>query len=266
MPHITQLSAQEISSGATFNRYVTPKIPIEAGAEKATGIIWDGSILTVDGIPVNTVNITQAITDFLTWLQQFSDVLLVAHNGRTFDFRVLSYIVNKLDMQSVFLDHVVAFADSLSMFRTKIPKLPKYTQVFLAQHVCQESYNAHNAIDDVAMLCKILQKANICKEDFEKFSYASDVHFIQEVFNTAKSKNVASLHCIVAKGVVKMNMAENIAGSGLHLGHLRLIWQRNGEDGITNVFADKKTRVTSEKRTLGGIVTRLCEFFKSEKD
>ncbi len=78
------------------------------------------------------------------------------------------------------------------------------------------------------------------KLDYVKHSYASNCHFIQEKFNLAKTQNIDSLHCLVASGVLKLATAENIAGSGLNLQHLKLVWQRDGEDGLRNIFTAKK--------------------------
>ena len=83
------------------------------------------------------------------------NVVLIAHNGRVFDFRVLSYAICKVGMVSEFSNHVLAFVDSLSILRSKVPKLSSYKQEFLAGYFCQEYYNAHDAVDDVKMLSKI---------------------------------------------------------------------------------------------------------------
>ncbi len=64
-----------------------------------------------------------------------------------------------------FLNYVLAFVDTLSLFRSKVPKPASYKQEFLAKHFCLESYNAHDAVDDVNMLAKILcaRKTRLCK-------------------------------------------------------------------------------------------------------
>lgn len=61
------------------------------------------------------------------------------------------------------------------------------------------------------------------------------------IFNETKSRNIDSLHCLIASGVLKTATAENIAGSGLNLHHLQLIWQRDGEDGLLNVLSAKNS-------------------------
>ena len=60
-----------------------------------------------------------------------------------------------------------------------------------------------------------------------------NLSFLQEDVNLAKARNVRSLHCLVASSVIKLATAEHITGSGLlNLQHLRLVWQRDGEDGL----------------------------------
>lgn len=64
---------------------------------------------------------------------------------------------------------------------------------------------------------------------------------------------------------MKSCTTENIAGSGLHLGPLRLIFKRSGEDGLVDVFSLKnslgKPRVTSDKKVLGECIPKLCAYF-----
>ena len=51
--------------------------------------------MCVKGKPVVAVLIKQAISDLSNWLQQFSNVFLVAHSGRRFDFAVLLTAVER---------------------------------------------------------------------------------------------------------------------------------------------------------------------------
>lgn len=147
-------------------------------------------------------------------------------------------------------------------------KYQNLVHINIAQHFCEESYNSHNATDDVNMLVKILYQSGMTKSDFVKHSYSANCHFLQEVFNETKSRNIGSLHCLIASGVLKTATAENIAGSGLNLHHLQLIWQRDGEDGLMNVLSAKnsldKPRVTKDKRLLGNIIPKLCCYFQKK--
>ena len=68
-------------------------------------------------------------------------------------------------MCEMLLKYVLAFVDSLAMFRSKVTKLSSYKE-YLAQHFCKEAYNSHNATDDVNMLVKILYQSG-------RFEFAS---------------------------------------------------------------------------------------------
>lgn len=62
-----------------------------------------------------------------------------------------------------------------------------------------------------------------------------------------------------------MGIAEKVAGSGLNLGHLQKIFERDGEDGLRNTFSCKncegQPRVTNTKKTLEEIIPKLGNFF-----
>ena len=63
-----------------------------------------------------------------------------------------------------------------------------------------------------------------------------------------------------------MCFAENIACSGLALGHLKTIFDRNGEDGLMCVFTSKtdgKPRVSSTTKVLENVIAKLCDYFSS---
>lgn len=104
------------------------------------------------------------------------------------------------------------------------------------------------------------------KSDFVKHSYSANCHFLQNVFNETKSRTIDSLHRLIASGVLKTATAENIAGSGLNLHHLQLIWQRDSGDSFLNVLSAKnsldKPSVTKDKRSLGNIIPKLCCYFQ----
>lgn len=62
-----------------------------------------------------------------------------------------------------------------------------------------------------------------------------------------------------------MATAENIAGSGLKLEHLKKIYLREREDGLQNTFTIKNSEgqpcVTNTKRTFESVIPKLAEYF-----
>ncbi|CAG2241477.1 unnamed protein product [Mytilus edulis] len=175
------------------------------------------------------------------------------------------YIPPQLPMSNEAEKIVMGFIDSLALFRSNFPKIEKYNQPFLAQHFCKEEYNAHNAVDDVNMLDKILIAANVSKELLLKLCYNSNSHLLQENFIKAKAKNLLSFHPLIASGVMKMTTAENIAGSGLNCAHLKLIYTRKGEDGLIDVLMSKnafgKPRVSNDKKLMCSVVQKMGNMF-----
>lgn len=174
MLHITQIGAVEMESGEAFSTYVLPKISIEPEAEQATGTVYDGTSVFAHGLKNAAVPIHEALSNYLKWLSTLRNWSISwPHNGRVFDFRVLSNAVIRTGLQRQFLDKVSGFTDSLSLIRSKHKKLEKYTQIFLATHFCIESYSAHDALK---MLSKILSNA-VSNSDLCKTAYDSEPIF-----------------------------------------------------------------------------------------
>lgn len=164
--------------------YFLPKIPIDRARGWAGNrdIVCDGTSVFAHGSKVAAVPIREALSNFLQWLSTLKncEVILVAHNGRLFDFRVLSNAVARTVLQRQFLDKVSGFTDSLSLIRSKHKKLEEYIQIYLAKHFCNESYSAHDALEDVKMLSIILSNS-VSNSDLCKAAYDSETHFIQEI-------------------------------------------------------------------------------------
>ncbi|KAL4236484.1 hypothetical protein ACF0H5_004870 [Mactra antiquata] len=91
MPHITQIAAREVSSGSEFSTYIFPKEPISQGAQQTTGMCVSDGVMYVKGAVVETVSLQCAFDNFLKWLKRYNNIMIVAHNGRKFDFTILLY-------------------------------------------------------------------------------------------------------------------------------------------------------------------------------
>jgi len=80
-----------LSSGATFNKYVIPKVPITASAQTITKVTMKNEMeMLLDGKPVEAVPIQHVLNYFFSWIEKFNGVFLVAHNGIRFDYVVLT--------------------------------------------------------------------------------------------------------------------------------------------------------------------------------
>ena len=80
---------------------------------------------------------------------------------------------------------------------------------------------------------------------------------------------MSGLSRLVAFGIMKAATAENIAGSGLSVQHLKKIYERLGKDGLRSMFTmtngEGQPRVTNAKRTLEDVVPKLAQYFEKDK-
>lgn len=272
MPHITQLCVHEPQSRKTFSRFVLPKIQISEGAEEVTKICVQqtpsGPIMLSHGIQVEHCSITQAVKDLIAWLRtnNFKNNIMIAHNGRKFDFPILMHSLDNIGMVDEFCAVVQACADSLKLVKLKLPRRSSYAQEELVREVLQKSYNAHDAVADVIALSELLTTLKVAQNELMKNCFPTKDIYMNILFNREKERNIKSLEILQARSVMKRPTCENAAGSGLSLKHLRLIHKRQGEDGLRDTFVGKnsagRARVTACKRTLEDVIPKLCEYFE----
>lgn len=146
---IVQLSA--ISGDRLFNVYMLPRCRIAEGASRVTGLTSRGQKLFLHKQPVDTIPIKEALELFISYLRTFNKPLLVGHNSKRFDCRILLRILEEFYLIDEFLDVVSGFLDTLLLSREMFT-LPKYSQPFLVEHFLHRGYGAHNATEDVRAL------------------------------------------------------------------------------------------------------------------
>jgi len=252
----------------TFSQYVLPTEPISAGARQVTGLSVDGERLLHHGQPVQATDTQSALKLFSTWVKTIPNCVLVAHNGRRFDFPVLVHALNCAGLCDTFADGTKALVDTLPLFRKAIPGRKSYKQEDLVHDILKTSYGAHDATEDVRALANLLSHVNLDKKTVLTHSFSVSAIDKNMMFNKEKAKNLPSLSVLVFNSICKAPTAENIAGSGLNLQHLEAIYKRDGEDGLTNTFMMKncegQPRVTAAKRILESVIPKLVEFFKEK--
>lgn len=107
-------------------------------------------------------------------IQKFGHFPWIAHNGKSFDEKILKGY-EKLDWKSI------QFLDSLPILRSLCPDHDSYSQPILYKAVLNKSYRAHHALDDSAalheLLTHVLQGRDIQKvQTAKKKVSASKVH------------------------------------------------------------------------------------------
>lgn len=214
MPHLTPTAAREVESGLEFSSYILPKVLISTGAQQTTGITMTGDSLFVNGRAVGTAKIKSALQDFMQWVKRFGNVVFVAHNGRRFDFPVLTSVIISADLLEDFFNSAVGYLDSLALFKKVYRDRSGYRQEDLARDILGINYSAHDAVEDVQALTRLFQ--HTVTPDIIKFTYSLSAVYNQILSTKERARNLPTLTCLTARGVCKLPTAENIAASGLN--------------------------------------------------
>lgn len=167
-PHITQIAAVEVESGMTFDTYVIPKIPISPEAQQLTGISCDNqhTCMFVNNSQVASSNITNALKSFCKWLKKFQNVIIVAHNGREFDFPILLSAADNTGMLDRLTSRVTWCLDSLELFRKVYPRRRSHKQKDLVTDLLGQRYDAHDALADSRSLCDLFKLVSVPVERY----------------------------------------------------------------------------------------------------
>ena len=95
------------------------------------------------------VSESSALRDLLAWSGKD---LWLAHNGNSFDFKVLQGCAERTGVP---LSPEIKFHDTLKLFRKYLPGHKSYSQPILYANIFSEKYNAHVAIDDALALARL---------------------------------------------------------------------------------------------------------------
>ena len=116
-------------------------------------------------------------------------------------------------------------------------------------------YAAHNAAEDCQALKALLQHSSV--DDIGSYcrtldSVRGDVEYLD-----MRRNNCQSLAPLLQTKAITKNVAEKIAGSGLSYHHLQCVYQRNGAEGIEDIFKAKnasgKVRVTARRAVCNAV-------------
>ena len=246
----------------SFDRYVRPKVPIDAGAAKVTGITCREGHMYYRDEPVDCVSLTQALNDFMSFLGE-GRVVLVGHNICSFDAPILVRTANYCGLVEKLKAKIFGFLDTLTMFRGAYPQLNSYKQEQLYKHFVGGEYNAHNALGDVMALKELHLQAS--PPDVAPYTF--NIEHVQKTldYRKQKTKNVKTWQKVIddEHGYITKPMATRAASSGLSLHHLEKAFQRGGREAVEEIFQevgeDGQARVTKKKK----VIDKFVEYFQT---
>ncbi|XP_033762241.1 transcription intermediary factor 1-beta-like [Pecten maximus] len=122
-----------------------------------------------------------------------------------------------------------------------MPGLSSYSQPNLFKLITKSNYKAHDAVQDVISLQKLVResKLEISDESYANATFSVDSAKESHGYAKRVRVNLPSLKGLVGRKILSGAMARKAAGSGLNYSCLKLAYTRNGVDGIRNVFGEK---------------------------
>ena len=129
------------------------------------------------GKRVETVDGKTGLQRFITFLGTISDPVLVAHNCKKFDARIMAYQLMKHCMVNEFQNVCYKFSDTLPFMFHRRPgrRGPRsYSLENMARDLLGITYDAHNAVEDCETLAKVVEKVGHQELLITQFSFTLD--------------------------------------------------------------------------------------------
>ena len=246
-----------------FDQYILPTKGISHFASQSNKLTIVAGQLLYKNKALPSVDLHEGLKRFLNFVKQSEKkVILVAHNNKLFDARILTNAFMSAGLHEEFKEVVAGFSDSLPLFKALLPGRKCYKQEVLVKDTMQISYDAHNGLEDVKALRDLILHHKIRIKQLRKHSFS--VEYICKCIEQHRrlTDNLPSLMPLVRNCVVSKLMCRKIADSGLNLDHLKLGFSRGGFAGIKAILSAKvnrKARVTSSKKILSRISLYLSK-------
>nr|XP_034328683.1 uncharacterized protein LOC105337269 isoform X1 [Crassostrea gigas] len=258
--HITQMAA--VCGENQWQRFVKPKVPMSSKASDVTGITKRGSKMFHRGKSVHSSNLSFALESFVEFIsRQGKCAILSGHNIKSYDCHVLFNALEAVGKMDTFKDHVAGFIDTKLLFRSQFPGLPSYSQQALVSSFLHCDYAAHDALQDVVFLRKLVRLVNFDEHYKLKASFSLPCATFSHESLRERAHNLPSLQGLVNEKIITINMGRKIAASDLNYAALKLAFSRGEEEGIQKVLSEEcgsRPRVTKSSE----IIHSIAEHFR----
>lgn len=270
-----------------YNAYIMPLHSISSSASAVTGLEVKNGDLVLDSVPVSTVSPRIAISGLLTFLRSIAQsTVLTAHNGFKFDAPLMITFVEQQGMLEEFTSVVHGFADTLPMLKNKLTERRSSKASFKLSTLAEEylgseaAIGAHNALNDVAMLQRLLAHPNI---DIINDLILENVMTVESLI-TQEQRSLqckilkTSLECLKHKpnpqepdakpSGISTSMMIKIAKAGITLEDILQSYNTSGRRGIEILLMQDvggHPRVTKTKKVIDNLSYKLAELTEKSK-
>jgi DNA polymerase III epsilon subunit-like protein len=298
---ICQLSVCDMSGSYIFSEYILPTHDIDFYASRINNLdirlINGKRELFKNSKLVPSIPFSEAITKLQSYISQSIDkagattskpivTVFIGHNIATFDTSILLRNAGETFAHNLHLINVW-FADSLTLFKELIKcqfqqlknadgTFPKANQSSIYKALFQESFDAHDSLEDALALRKILFSSKLelstktivnnskmitTQHAVEDMKYLDHRHENMQTFNTIQFDPRTNKN-----GILKKNMVGKIAGAGLTYKDLKDVHDKYGTRGLIAILSKPPSssllsspRVTRTRRILAAIVNHFTK-------
>ena len=150
-----------------------PEKDITPGASQVTQLAVVRGRLCLKGKPVDSKSAKEGLKSFVEWLKaKEMPVILFAHNAKSFDCKRIICSLQKCDLLNSFQSCVVGFVDTLILFKAILPQREKYSQESLVSDLLGISYSAHDLLEDVRALQRLVSYKEVNEKAIIKASFS----------------------------------------------------------------------------------------------
>ena len=137
-------------------------------------------------------------------------VVLFAHNAKSFDCKRVIYSIQKCDLLNSFQSCVVGFVDTLILFKEILPQREKYLQESLVSDLLGISYSAHDSLEDVKALQRLVSYKEVNEKAIIRSSFTLNYVINRTKYCLSKAANIHSLQPLIVSKVISKGMGDKI--------------------------------------------------------
>ncbi|XP_058801740.1 uncharacterized protein LOC131670281 [Phymastichus coffea] len=254
---ICQIAA--FNGDTSYDAHVVPTVPIKSMAALKTGLSVKKGSLYCRGEKLNCVSRESAVKGLLDYLKTFKlnaqnpKIILVGHNVIKFDAERIEKLLTQFQLYDEFLNIVYGYADTVEVFKKKLPERVKQKLSFAEEALVKEylpqenTANLHDALHDIKTLKHLVDSVKISNQDIiQNCKSTSQIKEAQTILQRRKIQKLAiennKQQLKVLQDVVKSNIIYKMAKEGITEEVLKTAYSKDKKDGVKVLLSMSQSR------------------------
>lgn len=213
------------------------------------------------GKPVPSVPPRLAITNLYQWLISLKKKCYIAVHNLSFDGPRLIDLITFYSLSEEFADVIVGFIDTLQIIKKETNRKGKgeCSITGLANWLKISSANAHNAVQDVCILEKIINKSGISYETLTKYAVSYAEKSQKWIIDKRTNSLLPDLSPL--NSIVSLDIRKKLARASINMQCLKDTYFQSSSEGIYQLLSKKENNkpvITASK----SVINKIIDYFK----